>query len=548
MIMRIRYLLFCCLLLVEFSTSHAQAFWEDTRSMIYPYLTRMADKGMIDLNDIVQPINQTQILAALHTLKSNESSLNRIEKAELYFFLNEYELPFRSNDSIMQPLQLLKKDVNSRWRLASIGNHSFYVQVDPVTGLKLSNKNGKGIYEYGSGFHTKIIMGTKLAFQMYYRDISRGGSGFDVFENYNEELGGLRVDTTGNKSINFADLRTAIAYQGKNFTLTIGNDHLNWGYGQRGKIVMGNKSPSFPLIRLDYKPIQWFSFLYSHTWLQSTVLDSARTYGLANNIYGGRREQYIPSYLVTHSATLIPKKGIYFSLGESIIYSDRFFVPYLFPMMFFKVIDVTNRMGYNNLASSNSQLFAQLSLRNIIHNSQFYGTVFVDELRFKSILNSDKSRNQVGITLGLNKQDILQNLSAGIEYTRVNPFVYANFIPSQQYQHGGYSLGDWMGNNFDRFTFHSIYKPIPRLILNLQIERIRKGGEGSLLQQYFAEPQPKFLFDNQWNSSSVSVHGRYELIHHFYITASLSLKKNQNMVNNTQNNYQQSQIGLNFGW
>lgn len=236
------------------------------------------------------------------------------------------------------------------------------------------------------------------------------------------------------------------------------------------------------------------------------------------------------------------------SLGESIIYSDRFFVPYLFPMMFFKVIDITNRMGYNNLASSNTQLFAQVSLRNILHNAQVYGTVFVDELRLKSMLNPDKSRNQLGVTLGLNKQDIIQNLSAGVEYSRVNPFVYDNFIPAQQYQHGGFGLGDWMGNNFDRFTFHSMYKPVPKVILNLQVERIRKGGQGNLLQQYFAEPQPKFLFDHQWNSSTISVQGRYELIHHLYATASLAIKKLQNLSNNTQNTYQQSQIGLNFGW
>lgn len=37
--------------------------------MIYPYLTRLADKGLIELDDIVQPITQTQILDALRKLK-----------------------------------------------------------------------------------------------------------------------------------------------------------------------------------------------------------------------------------------------------------------------------------------------------------------------------------------------------------------------------------------------------------------------------------------------------------------------------------------------
>ncbi len=545
MSMRIK-IIFILIFGLSISRGFSQAFWEDTRSMIYPYLTRLADKGLIELDDIVQPITQTQILDALRKLKANSTALNPIEKSELAFFLKEYEMPFVQNDS--SQFRLLHKDLLQRWRAASIGNRQFFIQIDPVTGGKLSRAENKSVHEYGNGFHTKIFMGPKFAFQMYYRDIFRGGSGFDISQKYTEETIGLRLDTTVNSSINFTDLRTALAYQGKNFTLTIGNDHMNWGYGQRGKIVMGNKIPSFPFVRLDYKPVQWFSFHYAHTWLQSNVIDSNGIYNLGNSIYGGRREQYIPSYLVTHTATLIPRKGIAFSIGESIVYSDRFFVPYLFPMMFFKVIDVTNRMGFNNLASSNTQIFSQVSLRNILRNTHVYGTVFVDELRVRTIFNPYKSRNQLGVTLGLNRQDIIQNLGAGVEYTRVNPFVYDNFIPPQRYRHGGFEIGDWMGNNFDRFTLHATYKPIPRLLLNIHFERIRKGGEGDLLQQYFAEPQPRFLFNPQWNFTSLGIQGRFELIHHLYLSASIALKKRQDIVNNNQNTYQQSQIGLNFGW
>ena len=124
--------------------------------------------------------------------------------------------------------------------------------------------------------------------------------------------------------------------------------------------------------------------------------------------------------------------------------------------------------------------------------------------------SKNKQRNQFGWTLGALYHDLIPNMSIGTEYTRVNPFVYANFIPAQQYKHAGYDIGDWMGNNFDRFTLYANYKPIPRLLLNLRFERIRKGGEGLLLQQYFAEPQPPFLFNPQWNSSEFSLNGRLD--------------------------------------
>ncbi|MFK5073414.1 hypothetical protein ACI4BE_28205, partial [Klebsiella pneumoniae] len=89
-----------------------------------------------------------------------------------------------------------------------------------------------------------------------------------------------------------------------------------------------------------------------------------------------------------------------------------------------------------------------------------------DEIRVSTIFNPAKSRNQVGYTLGGSVTDaLLPYLTLGTEYTHVNPFVYSNIIPAQFYTQFGYSLGDWMGNNFDRSMVFAKYTPIPRLRL-----------------------------------------------------------------------------------
>ena len=49
----------------------AQIIWEDNRSMIYPFLDRMADKGIIELNDVVQPISHQQIISCLDSLRKS---------------------------------------------------------------------------------------------------------------------------------------------------------------------------------------------------------------------------------------------------------------------------------------------------------------------------------------------------------------------------------------------------------------------------------------------------------------------------------------------
>ena len=78
-----------------------------------------------------------------------------------------------------------------------------------------------------------------------------------------------------------------------------------------------------------------------------------------------------------------------------------------------------------------------------------------------SILDPVKSRNQVGFNIGMIKQDfIIPNLIVGVEYTRLNPFLYRNFLPAQNYTNNGYSLGEWVGSNSDKLIIYAKYKII----------------------------------------------------------------------------------------
>ena len=47
---------------------HAQTIWENKNTEAQAYLARMAQKGFIQLNDIIQPIERTKIAKALNLL------------------------------------------------------------------------------------------------------------------------------------------------------------------------------------------------------------------------------------------------------------------------------------------------------------------------------------------------------------------------------------------------------------------------------------------------------------------------------------------------
>jgi hypothetical protein len=87
----------------------AQNIWENPNSQVYGYLNRMAQKGLIQLNDLIKPINRVDIQYALHELTSKSELLTPIEKIELNFYLQEYT-PLNSNDST---IQIIKKELNN---------------------------------------------------------------------------------------------------------------------------------------------------------------------------------------------------------------------------------------------------------------------------------------------------------------------------------------------------------------------------------------------------------------------------------------------------
>ena len=67
-----------------------------------------------------------------------------------------------------------------------------------------------------------------------------------------------------------------------------------------------------------------------------------------------------------------------------------------------------------------------------------------------------------------------------------------------------------MGNNFDRTILYARYNPLPKLQLYVRVQKIRKGGNGTIYEQYVMQPQPDFLNNLQYNRVDWVFQIRYE--------------------------------------
>jgi hypothetical protein len=507
----------------------------------------MAQKGLIVYNDNIRPIPRIYIENCLDTLLTKQSQLTPVERKELNFYKQEF-----SDESFQPSMQLiqtkfLKKDTANRWRMFTASGNNTMIRIDPIVSAGTIPGNGSNVIQASNGLNIYGYLGKHWGFYLSYNDITERGTAIDSLKQNTPETGIVTRVALNHKSQNYQELRGGIAYSWKNGVVSFGQDYLTWGYGENGRIVMSDKAPTYPYLRFDYKLLPWLSFNFTHAWLNSNIIDSTATYNTGVTAYGGQRIIYVSKYMSSHSIQITPTKGLDISFGENVIFTDRLNIGYLNPIFIYAIYDNLINNGNNN-AGSNKQVFLQLSSRNQIKKTHLYATLFIDEIRLSTIFDPVNSRNQLGFTLGGSVTDIgLPYLTLGMEYTRINPFVYRNLLPAQNYTHDGYLMGDWMGNNADRLLFTAKYTPLPRLKILLRYQAMRKGGPGTIDQQYFQQPQPHFLFDLQSIRKEFYSKISYECTHKLYINAHLQLQHTDDKIALTTYTNKNYSLGFTYG-
>ena len=82
---KLRFVLLVFILTFSVKYIHAQTIWENKNADAHAYLSRMAQKGFIQLHDIIQPIERTKIATALNLVYQQKENLTSIELKELQF-------------------------------------------------------------------------------------------------------------------------------------------------------------------------------------------------------------------------------------------------------------------------------------------------------------------------------------------------------------------------------------------------------------------------------------------------------------------------------
>lgn len=491
---------------------------------IYEFLDELANNGLIEINTAVKPYSQIFIAEKLQEVailaeKDGHHRFSKRQLNELEYHLNEYalelnRLPHAHNHIYKNELSL----ASILPPVISYKDERFKARLTPILGMEIiANKNGR-IDKKWFGADFQGMIGKHFSIYGSLRDISHTGDGLLSKPTFlNDEPG---YEYTLNTD--FSDSRGGIKYTNDYLSIGLIKDNIIWGDNYHGSNIISGRVPSFPMIYLNVKPANWFELNYFHGWLVSNVIDSTNYY-----VQNDGEIFYRPAnkFIAANMMTFTPVRNLKLSVGNSIIYGERNVeAAYFIPIAFYKSLDHVMTKGLLT-ENQNSQLFINISSRNIRH-LHLFASVFADEIQFRRFKPESKDKNPISYKVGLNLSNFpIPNLSAIVEYTNSNILNYKHSIPAISWASNSYNLGHYLGDNAHEFYAAMHFKPVRGLDFKLyyidakhgnEYEYIRRGefnGIRSSVIDIISNPSPGDII---WSNQTIGFNATYEVFRNSY--------------------------------
>jgi len=487
--MRFRRWIIALFFILVATTGKSQVVYQDLhKNTVYDFLDELANLKLTELNTLSKPYSRELIANKLTEI--NPKQLNDRQQKELVFFLKDFNKELKQD-----------KNFDKRLELLYYKDSLFSFTLNPIAGYEAANNSNGSSWRRYSGGEMFGYIGKNVGFYASLRDNSENEiSQNELFLNQKQ---GANYKGSGD----FSELRGGITYGWKWGSLGLLKDNFTWGNNNFGANIISNKAPSFTRLQLKVSPVKWLDFEYFHASLASEVRDSSRSY------LAGVRQRLVDvrKYMAANFFTIKAIKNLNVSIGNSIIYSDNLQAAFFIPFAFFKSIDHGVYAGSGNFGGGNSQLFFDVSSRNIkgIH---LFSSIFIDEISFSRFWKENEHTNFASLKFGAQVSNLFnKNISLTGEFTRTNPVTYRHFVNTTTYESNNHNLGHYLRDNAEEIAFKVDYKPIARLqlaatyILSKKAQVYFYSGTSTNVQGL------PFLDDVQWESSSLSFNSRYEL-------------------------------------
>jgi hypothetical protein len=483
------------------------------------FLQRMETKGALPLSAYNHFLTQSEMRSQL--LSIDTTRLSAIEKDQLHYLLQK-DFTYKSGKSlvsnnVVNGFKTFLQDEKEEF--FEHRDSMFSMRIRPALNLSFNRTHGETQQWQSWGWSMQGLLGENIEFRMDFMDNALSANKYDYTWNYNN-IPGRIYSRKSNGNFQFSETNGSLLYHNSFITIGFTKEKMELGNGIRGQLVLSDKAPSFPSFYMKLSPADWLNIYSMHGWLISGVTDTANSYTTA---IGPRTVEY-DKYYVMHAVQFFPTADFSLTLGETIIYSDRsIYAGYFIPFLFYRSVDHQFSFGSGE-SGNNGSIFLETSVRPI-KNFTAYFSLYIDEFSLTEFLHGDNSRNQTGYTIGFKSYPLsVGNIEFNAEYTKILPWVYSNWIPTQTYRNAGYILGHYIGQNADQLYMELLYTPSYKTYIKLFGEAIRRGGFGNIKNQYDTVGEP-FLYGPRMNETNLGIEASYEFLYNTYVRASYEYTK-----------------------
>ncbi len=500
-----RILAFVCLLLVGTLPLSAQMVYVPPTHDVYSFLKRMEAQHLLpNYRDAMKPLSRLYIAGKLKELDSVATQMTAVERSTFEFLKTDFQYEMSKLSGDPEPSE-------TRWHLFSADLTQGIFNFDVNYRYAYSKYDHETQNYRGQGLKMQGYVFDDIGYYFNWVDSFESGNGLN-FDMTNTPAPGVVPTKTGPTLLNYNDIDAQLAFRIGKIEFSLEKMKNIWGFGERGPIILSNKAPSYPQIKIRVPLGNRIDFVYFHAELNSNIVDSTRSYyANTSNVSNFYRPVDHLKYMAAHQLEFTIVDGLSLSIGESVVYSDRGpLLLYLIPIMFFKAGEHYNR------DTDNTQIFGSADI-SLVKGYNFYFSLFIDDLNTDDLFNSDKSHRQLGMTVGIHTYDkLIDNLEMIAEYTRINPWVYEHYYGTTDYRNNGYVLGDWIGQNADNLYFDASYRPIRQLQVGAFSEVYRKGGLKDIASM-LGPGEPSFLYGPLHEERSFGLYGKYQPLRDLFV-------------------------------
>jgi hypothetical protein len=529
-----------------------------TQTKLYDYLDELLTDGVVVAQTAVRPYTRDQVKNMLIQAQSADSLLNKRQKAELDFYLNEFALErdtmvnnyVQYTDHSTYNLSLADPQFSYRAK-----NNSFKMRLRPILGAGLIGNQKGAILKRWWGADLQMDIAKHLSIWGSLRDYSWGGDWLNsnYFPTSDDKRLGARIHYGASQTHpalspiegvqykeasyggDFSDSKGGISLYAWWGSISLQRENIRWGDAYHASNILSARAPAAPMISIQLTPCKWLQFDYFHAWLVSNVVDSTYYYFENTTKPGVQDKEYRPlnKFMAANMFTFTPIKHLSFSFGNSIIYAEQTIqAAYLIPIAFYKSLDHLLTKGIAS-QNQNSQLFASLSIRPVKH-LQVYGSFYVDEFNFARLNPSNAESNPLSYLVGFNWSGWpIRGLSIKGEFVRTNIACYTHSIDALTWTTNDFNMGHYMGDNAQSIYAEVAYRPVRGLLLKLSYTndmkfnsyvylRTYRGDDGIIREGDISQTISQKAFDHCiYRNDEIRLDGIYEVHPNMYLTLTL---------------------------